>query len=125
MARLRLLFDVGVGRRAEEAAIALGHDVVAVRDLDPTMPDEEILHRAVLEDRIVVTMDQDFGTLVYLEGRPRPPGVLLLRLDDASGQAKASALQAVLAQHAESLIGSFAVLQRDRLRVRPLPESRS
>ena len=69
MARLRLLFDVGVGRRAEEAAVALGHDVVAVRDLDPKMPDEEILHRAAVEDRIVVTMDQDFGTLVYLEGR--------------------------------------------------------
>lgn len=122
MRSLRLLFDVGVGRRAEEAAAALGHDVVAVRELDPTMPDEEILHRAAIEDRIVVTMDQDFGTLVYLEGRPKPPGVLLLRLDDASGQNKASALSVVLAQHADSLIGNFAVLQRDRLRVRPLRE---
>lgn len=125
MARLRLLFDVGVGRRAEDAAVALGHDVVAVRDLDPKMPDEEILRLAAVEDRIVVTMDQDFGTLVYLDGRPRPPGVLLLRLDDASGQEKASALRVVLVQHAESLFGSFAVLQRDRLRVRPLPETRS
>lgn len=84
------------------------------------MPDEEILHRAAVEDRIVVTMDQDFGALVYFEGRPRPRGVLLLRLDDASGQEKAFALNVVFVQHAESLVGSFAVLQRDRLRVRPL-----
>lgn len=48
-----------------------------------------------------------------------------MRLDDASGQEKASILSVVLAQHAESLIGSFAVLQRDRLRVRPLRESGS
>lgn len=89
------------------------------------MPDEEILHRAAVEDRIVVTMDQDFGTLVYLDGRPRPPGVLLRRLDDASGQEKASVLRVVLAQHAESPVDAFAGLQRDRLRIRPLPESGS
>jgi len=122
MVRHRLLFDVGVGRHAEEAAITLGHDVAAVRHLNPKMADEETLRLAALEDRIVITMDQDFGTLVYLEGHPRPPGVLLLRLDDATGREKASALSAVLLGHAESLMGNFAVLQRDRLRVRPLPQ---
>lgn len=120
MSRLRLLFDVGVGRRAEEAAAALGHDVIAVRELDPAMPDEEILGLAAAEHRVVVTMDQDFGALVYLDGRPVPAGILLLRLDDASGLAKADAVTAVLSQHAAALMGSFAVLQRDRLRVRPL-----
>ena len=121
---LRLLFDVGVGRRGEEAATALGHDVVAVRDLDPGMPDEEILRHAAEEGRVVVTMDQDFGTLVYLDERPHPPGVLLLRLDDATGEEKASALRGVLLQHGDVLVGNFAVLQRDRLRIRPLPQRR-
>ena len=39
--------------------------IKAVRDIDPTMQDEEIIQIAALEKRMVVTMDKDFGELVY------------------------------------------------------------
>lgn len=61
---LRLLVDAGVGTAVEGWLRAAGHDVAAVRDRDPRMPDQDILTWAVAEQRIVITMDTDFGELV-------------------------------------------------------------
>ena len=62
---MKLLVDVGVGKAVEGWLRGEGHDVLAVRDLDPRMPDEEILKSAVQGQRLVITMDKDFGELVY------------------------------------------------------------
>lgn len=61
---MKLLFDVGVSRKAEQFFLAQGYDVKAVRDLDPKMLDHDILELAVKESRLVVTMHKDFGELV-------------------------------------------------------------
>ena len=61
----RFLVDVGVGKGIERYLREEGYDTKAVRDIDPRMEDEEIVLTAVSENRIVVTMDKDFGELVY------------------------------------------------------------
>ena len=60
---MRFLFAHGVGRAAERALRAAGHDVLSIADVDAHAPDEEILRRAVAEDRVLVTTDLDFGEL--------------------------------------------------------------
>ncbi len=67
--KLRLLVDVSVGRKSEQYLNAAGHDTVCVRELNARATDVEILELAVLEQRIVITMDKDFGELVYNSGR--------------------------------------------------------
>lgn len=116
-APLRFLFDVGVGRAAERALVELGHDVASVRDHDPSMPDDDILRWAHREGRIVVTMDRDFGALVFQSGIGQA-GVLLLRMEDALSNEKAQALRAIVEDHGRELPGRFAVFQRGRLRIR-------
>jgi predicted nuclease of predicted toxin-antitoxin system len=44
-------------------------------------PDEEVVARAKHEQRVIVTLDQDFGEIYYLRERGRL-GVLVLRLRD-------------------------------------------
>jgi len=61
---LRFLIDVGVGTGIEKYLREEGYDMKAVRDIDTRMEDEEIIQTAVSEDRMVVTMDKDFGELV-------------------------------------------------------------
>ena len=112
-----MLVDVGVGTAVEGWLRAAGHDAAAVRDRDPRMPDQDILAWAVLEQRIVVTMDLDFGELVYLSGQNHA-GVLLLRLDDADSAAKVRAVEAIVTAYADHLPGHFSVYQDGRLRVR-------
>ena len=65
MTVLRVLVDVGVGRAAEGWLRQHGHDTQSVRDRDPRMEDADILSWAVNEQRLVVTMDKDFGELVF------------------------------------------------------------
>lgn len=66
---LRLLVDVNVGHIVEQWLRDNGYDIVAVRDVDPYLPDSRILDNALLDNRFVITMDKDFGELVYRFGR--------------------------------------------------------
>lgn len=114
---MKFLFDVGVSRKAEEFLAAQGHDVKAVRDLDPKMLDKDILELAVAEARLVVTMDKDFGELVYRSRRAHA-GVLLLRLEAATGAEKVAVLKILSERYTDELAGKFAVYQNGKLRIR-------
>ncbi len=84
---LKFLVDVGVGKKVEEYLLEKGYDTKAVRSLDQRMPDQEIVRLAASEKRIVITMDKDFGVLIYHSGMDHC-GILLLRLEDATGMEK-------------------------------------
>ena len=87
--KLKFLVDVGVGRQVEQYLLGKKFDVKAVRLVDQCMPDQEIIRLAALEKRIVITMDKDFGELVYHSGMDHR-GILLLRLENATGCGKAA-----------------------------------
>jgi predicted nuclease of predicted toxin-antitoxin system len=114
---MKVLVDVSAGQAVAEAIRQLGHDVAAVRDRDARMPDVDILAWAAAEGRLVVTMDKDFGELVYRSGRPHA-GVLLLRLEAARAAEKVRVVTEILTGHADELVGHFSVYHDGRLRIR-------
>jgi predicted nuclease of predicted toxin-antitoxin system len=114
---LKIVTDVGVGKAVEEYLQQQGHDVLAVRELDPDMPDHDILALAVKEQRLVITMDKGFGELVYHSGEPHS-GVLLLRLEDARSDEKVAVVKEIFNQYASALPNHFSVYQNGRLRIR-------
>jgi predicted nuclease of predicted toxin-antitoxin system len=114
---LRVLTDVGVGRAVEDWLRSAGHDVKAVRDADPGMDDPDILAWAVGEQRLVLTMDKDFGELGYHSGQAHA-GVLLLRLEDAASDEKVRVVREIFTQHGHELARHFSVYQNGRLRIR-------
>jgi len=116
-APLRILVDVGVGSAVEGWLRHAGHDVATVRDKDPRMKDTDILDWAVREQRLVMTMDKDFGELVYLSGQAHA-GVLLLRLEEADGRTKAKVVEAIITRFGDKLPSHFSVYQDGRLRIR-------
>jgi hypothetical protein len=61
---VKVLVDVSAGVAVADAIRSLVPDTAFVRDKDPTLPDDAILSWAVIEQRLVVTMDKDFGELV-------------------------------------------------------------
>ena len=56
-----------------------GHDVPAIAEDSPGLPDLGVLARAHAEGVVLITGDKDFGELVYRQKLPHA-GVLLLRL---------------------------------------------
>jgi len=114
---LKCMVDVGVGKNIEAWLQSEGFDTVAIRDLDPRMSDVDALELAFSEDRIIVTMDKDFGELVY-HRKQKHSGVLLLRMEDAGRDDKLSAVQEIIKQYGELLYGCFSTYQDGKLRIR-------
>lgn len=114
---IRFLLDVGVGKKTLEQLQVLGSDAISVLDLNPEMADADILSVAHKEKRMVITMDKDFGELVYRSGKQHN-GVLLLRLEDATGDEKAVIVQQIVEKFASQIEGHFCVFQNGQLRIR-------
>ena len=114
---IKFLVDVGVGNKVEVWLDSQGFDTKVVRDLDPRMTDNEILQIAVDENRIVITMDKDFGELIY-HMKMLHAGVILLRLDSYSSEEKTKIIQTILEEHKTKIIGNFSVYKDGRLRIR-------
>ncbi len=120
---LKFLVDVGVGKKVEEYLLEKRYDTKAVRSLDHRMPDQEIIRLAALEKRIVITMDKDFGELVYHSGMEHC-GILLLRLEDATGSEKQQVIAKILAKYANNMKNNFCVYQNQKFRFRKLSRAK-
>ncbi len=46
-----------------------GHEVIAIAEISPRIPDEEVLARAREGGQVLITEDKDFGELVYAAKR--------------------------------------------------------
>ncbi len=65
---MKILLDACVWGGVRAALAAAGHDVIWAGDWSSDPGDEEILDQAAAENRVLVTLDKDFGELAV---RPR------------------------------------------------------
>ncbi|MBI3946375.1 MAG: DUF5615 family PIN-like protein [Armatimonadetes bacterium] len=100
---------------------AVGHDVWAVVEDAPGSTDAAILARAASEWRIIMTFDRDYGELIFRLRLPTPAGVVYFRFDPATPDEPAEHLLGLMAIDQIRLDGMFTVVERHRVRQRPLP----
>jgi len=120
---VKLLVDMMLSTRVAEELRNAGHDAVHVREYGLQRAlDEEILARAALEQRTLLSADMDFGFLLASRRDPWPSVVLLRRLAFHRAELVVALLLANLPQLTEALEqGSLVVLEENRIRVRQLP----
>lgn len=114
---MRLLCDEAVDRPIVEALRADGHDVLYVAEMEPGIDDEQVLARANELRALLVTLDKDFGELVFRQRR-LTAGVLLIRLAGMPSGEKQQATVAALREHGEEMKGSFTVVAPNKIRIR-------
>ena len=72
---MRFLIDNALPPRLADLFVAAGHDAVHVRAYAmQAARDEEILARALTEDRIVVSADSDFSAILAAQEAEQSPG---------------------------------------------------
>lgn len=102
---------------------AAGHDAVHVRELDmQAATDDEIFDRAAEDDRVVVSADTDFGTLLAMRKQISPSVILFRHGSQHRPADQAELLKSNLPQLEQALTdGCIVVIEPDRVRVRSLP----
>ena len=83
----------------------------------PGLTDQQVLQLAKKEKRIVVTLDHDFGTLVFRDSK-RHVGVLFLRLKKENTVTVIRVIISVFAQYGSKLKGRFTVASESSIRIR-------
>ena len=119
---MRLLADENAPGPVVAALRGRGHDVFWAKESLPGANDAVILEVGQREQRVVVASDTDFGELAFRSGLPASCGVVLIRLDWTDPEADNQTVVTALTSRDE-WSGIFAVVERDRVRVRPLPPS--
>ena len=120
---MKLLIDNALSPEVARGLTDAGHDAIHVRDIGlGAAADPVIFDRAADEDRIVVSADTDFGTLLALRQESKP-SVVLFR--GGSPRRPADQVTLLLANlprvEADLLAGAIVIIEPSRLRVRSLP----
>jgi predicted nuclease of predicted toxin-antitoxin system len=113
---LRLLLDNCVWSKSRNDLAAAGHDVVHGVDWPEGPGDEELLRRAHADNRVLVTLDKDFGELAVVRGL-RHAGIVRLVRIPARRQRPVCA--AIVERYAALLArGAIVTVEPGRVRVR-------
>jgi hypothetical protein len=120
---MRFLIDNALSPIMADGLRQSGHDAIHVRDLGLAAADDAmIFERAERDQRVIVSADTDFGTLLALRNSQRPSVILFRGATPRHPNAQLKLLLANLAEITASIErGAVVVLEPQRIRVRELP----
>jgi predicted nuclease of predicted toxin-antitoxin system len=120
---MRFLIDNALSPVVAEGLRQADHDAIHVRDLGLAAADDEtIFEHADRDQRVIVSADTDFGTILALRNAARPSVILFRGATPRNPIGQVKLLLANLREIAPSVErGAVVVLEPQRIRIRTLP----
>lgn len=119
---IRLLANENWPRPALLALRAQGLDVESVAEIMRRASDADVLRHAVAQQRWILTLDRDYGELVFKRQLPPPPAIVYLRQGPCAPAWPAQAVASLIAR-ASWAAGHLVVIDGRAVRRRALPAS--
>ena len=119
---MRFLVDECTGPAVASWLKELNYDIFSVYDEARGLSDDEIIQKALEEERILITNDKDFGEMVFRDGRLHR-GVIFLRLQDERSTSKIRVLSCLFETYSDRIPNSFLVVTEQRVRFAKRPMS--
>ena len=113
---MKFLLDECVGLEVEKFLVQNGHEVINAATEYSGSLDPAILRQAVVQGRVLITNDKDFGDLIFKEGSEHS-GVILLRLRDERNKNKIRCLKYLLEELGDNILGKFVVVTDKRAQI--------
>jgi predicted nuclease of predicted toxin-antitoxin system len=122
---VKLLADMGISMTTVRALREAGEEVVHLQEQGlHKMPDDQILVKAIREQRVVITCDLDFGDLLAASGGS-VPSVVLIRTRNQTPKAVTPRLFQILQTYHSALeAGAVVIVEDGGSRLRRLPIQR-
>lgn len=112
---MKFLIDRCAGRTLAAWLRHHGHDVIESRERGTDPGDRVLLEWAASELRILVTMDKDFGQIIFVEGAAHCG---LVRLPDVSAARRIQLVERLLRDHSRELAdGAILTVRGERIRI--------
>lgn len=120
--KMRILADENIPGIAVNELKKRGHNVVWVRTVKPGIEDPAILEWAQAENRLLITLDKDFGELAFIRDLPSRCGVVLFRINLSDVRTASMRIVEILESRAD-WPGHFSIVEDARIRMRQLSPS--
>lgn len=121
---MRLLADENFNRLEVGMLRSRGHDLVWIEEETPGISDQEILSRAISEERILLTSDKGhFGRLIFHDKQKTPLGIILFRIrrENRSPSEAAQIIVNTLESQSDWTGSFFVVHDENKIRQSALP----
>ena len=115
---MNFVADESVERQIVAKLREIGHNVLYIAEMEPGITDDIVLSRANTNNSILVTVDKDFGELVFRQKQINA-GVILLRFAGLSLERKVALVETSIQAHLTEIPNSFTVISRGSIRIRP------
>ena len=117
--KIKFLADVNVEKSVVEYLLEKKYDTKWIPEYNCEMLDDELLHWANIENRVIITNDKDFGELIFLQ-KKISTGIILFRVREQRAENKVNLIKHLLENFSEKILNHFIVITGEKIRIIPL-----
>ena len=113
---MNILADENIPRLLVDCLKEQGHDVYWIAESNPSIKDHQVLKLAIDSERLLITFDKDFGSLVFKERIPSNCGIILIRFPLDAPEEEANKICSIISSRAD-WSGFYSVIDEKRIRM--------